>query len=773
MSLMPNSTELPNATQKKNFKSFLSNYSSYEPLLLQSYFEHLFKTYSSNPISIPFIGFYKFLSWSFFLGEKLYEYLRHIDKLEEIKANNSLSKEAFAGGLAKLYGNDSIEAKAEALFAFLDFNHDAVIQKKDMIIVLSQFMAMSEIANAADDVFPFVNAFFTSEDNGLSSSMTLEQYKERIRQHNADVIYLMLLFIYKNKPFNDKSIEYYSQLMNSDCDGNDKQSASKMKTSWNSNGLELVFPSDTFFIFLETHMNMHYCLNNDEEDLNELENFEDSLTSIISALRDIKMISNQDCRNDDDDDGICKHKKSISGLINIKPSVFFSHSNTGNILRVNSDNPNAKGQRKSEELTSKSLFNKAIEDNRPYILTCFEVNNKRVMIKRKLALVANDIFLYKYDEKGNVKLTRIFPLKDLYLQSTSTSTSTLTSASTQSSLSSMALKAHRHSKGKEEEIELQDKASLTFIFTHQNKLLFKQLYFRTESKCIKLKQKIESITPNRNISDEYTILKSIGKGTFGEVFKAEQKQTKQLVAIKIMDKPYANNDLSLLDIIYRERDISLLFKAFPHKGIIQIKDLIETLNHVIVVQEYIPTGNLKQYMNHSQLSIEESYEVMKQLIHSMQFLFDFGIIHRDIKKDNVLIFHTRSGCIQTKLIDFSFSIVLGTKEKISGMCGTPIYLSPEMIANRPYSFSVDIWALGIIGFSLITGIYPFDSEDFYQLTNQILFKDVPVSVLLDCLNKSTFKAKETLVKIVNGCLQKEKSMRMKIQDLIQLVSNCK
>ena len=94
----------------------------------------------------------------------------------------------------------------------------------------------------------------------------------------------------------------------------------------------------------------------------------------------------------------------------------------------------------------------------------------------------------------------------------------------------------------------------------------------------------------------------------------------------------------------------------------------------------------------------------------MFYLKNFGIAHRDLKPDNMMM-TTDDDTSQVKIIDFGLSKIIGPKERSKDPFGTIPYAAPEIILRKPYSHSVDIWSFGVTLFFLITGFHPFDSED--------------------------------------------------------------
>lgn len=204
--------------------------------------------------------------------------------------------------------------------------------------------------------------------------------------------------------------------------------------------------------------------------------------------------------------------------------------------------------------------------------------------------------------------------------------------------------------------------------------------------------------------------REIGKGTFALVYRGRDLRQNKPVAIKCLDKRYLMKN-GFEKMIERELDI---IQRISHPGICQFYRLVESANHVgpltdqiYFVQELCGPSTLSQFCRKHEkkrLSDDEAYCVFAQVLYAVQYLHLEGIAHRDLKLTNILIDESRT----VKLIDFGFasSAATWTKE----FCGTPSYMSPEIVQKKEYLGAwVDVWALGVILYKLLTGEYAFGS----------------------------------------------------------------
>lgn len=110
--------------------------------------------------------------------------------------------------------------------------------------------------------------------------------------------------------------------------------------------------------------------------------------------------------------------------------------------------------------------------------------------------------------------------------------------------------------------------------------------------------------------------------------------------------------------------------------------------------------------------------MFKQIVEAVTYLHSINVVHRDIKLDNILI---EEGSRQVKLIDFGFSVIVSPLQKLKVFCGTPSYMCPEIVRKRDYEGKpVDMWALGILLYVMLTGVFPFKGTDEKDLYAKII-----------------------------------------------------
>ena len=229
-----------------------------------------------------------------------------------------------------------------------------------------------------------------------------------------------------------------------------------------------------------------------------------------------------------------------------------------------------------------------------------------------------------------------------------------------------------------------------------------------------------SININSNTSfqgkiENYILGKELGKGSFALVRLSINKITKEKFAIKIYPK------FNLLNFEKRntvKNEISVL-KQLDHENIMKLYEVIDTPKNLYLILEYINGISLIDYMkNLSGMKIKEDKckKIFYQIVNAINYCKSKNIYHRDIKLENILLVNEKL----VKIIDFGFSIKCPKNTYQKFLCGTPNYMSPEIINKHNYipEYS-DIWSLGVLLFIMLTGTFPFKAN-----TEEVLCKKV-------------------------------------------------
>ena len=225
------------------------------------------------------------------------------------------------------------------------------------------------------------------------------------------------------------------------------------------------------------------------------------------------------------------------------------------------------------------------------------------------------------------------------------------------------------------------------------------------------------LEPEPKITD-FKKKKEIGSGSFGRVYLATHIKTNVDYAIKVIDK---RNKINIEGKPYFRREIEIMYKI-RHPNCVRLFGNFEDENCCYFIMEYIPGGNLYTLMSNNRnigLNIYLVASIVRDLASAIYYLHNMNppIIHRDIKPENILLTNNS----KIKLTDFGWSNYINFEgEQRSTLCGTPIYLAPEMIQNSGHDKHVDIWCLGVLLFELLTGIPPFIGQNRILLMKNII-----------------------------------------------------
>ena len=242
----------------------------------------------------------------------------------------------------------------------------------------------------------------------------------------------------------------------------------------------------------------------------------------------------------------------------------------------------------------------------------------------------------------------------------------------------------------------------------------------------------QGLEPEPKITD-FTISKELGAGSFGHVYLVTHKKTKANYAIKAIDK---RNKSNIEEKPYFRREVEVMYKIH-HPNVVKLYGHFEDNNYCYFIMEYIPKGNVFGLIpqdKKKRVSTQLVASLIKDVISAVYFLHNMNppIIHRDIKPENVLLTDT----LAAKLTDFGWSNYIQEDEKRTTVCGTPIYLAPEIIKEKGHDEKVDIWCIGVLLFELATGSVPFPGNDIETLENNILKLKIqwPKDINLDIKN---------------------------------------
>jgi len=219
----------------------------------------------------------------------------------------------------------------------------------------------------------------------------------------------------------------------------------------------------------------------------------------------------------------------------------------------------------------------------------------------------------------------------------------------------------------------------------------------------------------------YKILEKLGEGGMGEVYLAEDTKLKRKVALKFLPREYTK-DKQVKERFEREAQAAA---ALNHPNIVTIHEINEHEDQTYIAMEYVEGNTLKDKIPSGPLLLTEVLEFTKQICEGLQKAHDAGIVHRDIKPQNIII--NQDG--QVKILDFGLAKLKGVSQltKESSTLGTIHYLSPEQALGKDVDHRTDIWSLGVILYEMVTGHMPFKG-DYEQAIIYSIINEKPDSI---------------------------------------------
>lgn len=226
---------------------------------------------------------------------------------------------------------------------------------------------------------------------------------------------------------------------------------------------------------------------------------------------------------------------------------------------------------------------------------------------------------------------------------------------------------------------------------------------------------------------KYRFIRTIGKGNFAKVKLASHVITGKEVAIKIIDKTELT--VSSRQKLFRE---VRLMKLLDHPNIVKLFEIIENEKILYLVMEYASGGEVFDYLvAHGRMREKEARSKFRQIVSAVQYCHQKHIIHRDLKAENLLL----DSDLNIKLADFGFSNEFSPGTKLDTFCGSPPYAAPELFQGKKYDGpEVDVWSLGVILYTLVSGSLPFDGQNLRELRERVLRGKyrIPFYMSTDC-----------------------------------------
>ncbi len=221
----------------------------------------------------------------------------------------------------------------------------------------------------------------------------------------------------------------------------------------------------------------------------------------------------------------------------------------------------------------------------------------------------------------------------------------------------------------------------------------------------------------------------LGEGSMGRVWLAQHTKLGRKAAIKVLRTEHSGNST----VINRFFDEARAVNRISHEHIVEISDFVEEKDpaRVYCVMEYLDGKSLSQMMDEAPLPVQAIVHVLKQLCDALGAAHEVGIVHRDVKPDNIILVRRPGAPLFVKVLDFGVAKLgadlrrQSVSRTVQGtLLGTPLFMAPEQIVGQEVDARADVYAVGCLLYWMLAGRLPFNSPHFGELSMQVI-KDAP------------------------------------------------
>ena len=683
----------------------------------------------ANENGISLRNFLQYLDIQEFMCERLFKYL---DKTK----TGQLTKNEFVNGLDTIYyGN--FQELYKLIFFMCDFNENGKLHKFNMKLILSyipvktyeeQQKYIKNINSIIDHYFTNLDKRFPEKNIKIDKEIDYDLYKNDIEDYIKEstnnnnkensnnnnfnnngsfLLFIKLIsYIYMNNPFNKDNMNFCKFLKN--------KFLMKLPKKLNNNNLF----NTTSNTNNNANTNNTNNINKEKENKNGTNNAEnndkDQLAKIRPNARSNSLYNNKKKKNNIYTTNIKPQKELLSSkdlpIENKNQDLLIFSMNINELKKAKLLQTGKKEKQGGFNLTpSKDKKDKKSGLN-------LDQDNEEIFTDKNIKNNDYADILYKYCEEDSSKFIKKYygelRGKDILFFASKLKNELCTIWNISKCIIIPL-----------EKINISKYTYYPIKFINYNKS-FCLIYFEDNEKRNLFLKKCEENTSYIKIEDLFEFKEKIGQGNFGLVRKCIEKNTGKEYAVKIMDK----NKIKKKDLqfIIQERNYMILIK---HPNIVSLVQDFEDENYIYFVMEYFKGGDLSKYMKRIKENMKEknleriAAKIIRIIAQGVEYLNQFGIVHRDLKPENI-VFGIEDDIKSIKIIDLGVAITLPFGQQSSDPIGTLAYISPEMFTHNPYSYKVDVWAIGILLYWLVSGgILPFDDEknDEHIMGKKVVF----------------------------------------------------
>ena len=707
------------------------------------------------------------------------------------KNNNDeefLSAENFIENMLNLY-TGNIEYLFRLIFRLFDFNNNGNITYEEVSLILSYIPIRHSNYDNKKFKFEqdeFIDRIQTQEDIAIAlkilfchkNFITYNDFVDIIKNKNSDIFIFLLLYILERKPFSNEIIEIYREENNSE----EEEESDKEDKLENEKNVYIKSP-----IINEKKLKTpqvtkkHIIINNKKTPLNNpIVVYKENKDPLQREYNQKEVIKNNFNLN---------RAKSIDNILLInkankeRENIIIEYKNKGIVSKLKfikieeNDNKLFSMKRNPKLLNMKQKKNHNFSDAKSYLnLKHFKLNNinndddyesdnSEISSIQTDSEYENEIskdlsnnnfenfeknmikegYLYKLSSNGKIKkiLVKLINNHLYYFKDED---------SAHYGMDCLIKVFIKESYPR----EVNGKYYYCFILIFNKKE--KEFCIDKEEEYKSWMKIFKQVLHCEDINELYDIQNKIGEGRFAHVYRSIHKPSQRKVSIKILEK----QNLTSQEMNMIQNEIEIL-KLCQHPNILKLYDVIESHEKIYIITELIEGIDLFTFLENKNFDVDEatSNRIIKKLTSALFYLNIFGIVHRDIKPDNILL-TSNSQNSNIKLIDFGLGIILGPNEKSDQPFGTVSYVAPEVLCGKKYDKSVDIWCIGILSYLLLVGRLPFDDpdDDENEIARQTINESPPF--IEEKWNVISNEAKD----FVSKCLEKDPKNRININEIL-------
>jgi serine/threonine protein kinase len=259
------------------------------------------------------------------------------------------------------------------------------------------------------------------------------------------------------------------------------------------------------------------------------------------------------------------------------------------------------------------------------------------------------------------------------------------------------------------------------------------------------------------LRQRYEILGEAGHGSMGNVYKARDRETGEIVALKLL-KPEIASDQAMMD---RFKNELLFARKITHKNVCRVHEFNRIGGIAYTSMEFVEGESLRSALNRfGGLPLPRAVELVLQICSGLKEAHAQGIVHRDLKPENIMI--DAQGNV--KIMDFGIARSMEAVTRLTGsMVGTPAYMAPEQVAGKPVDYRTDIYSLGLILYEMVTGAAAFRADNAVAVALKQMRESpapphaidpqIPVGIeraILKCLEKEPEKRFQSIADLESG-----------------------